>query len=83
MRLIDADKLESTAVLGMQLQHVDCKYYYFFEEEAIEKAPTIKAIPIEWMYLWRLKNMDKCPADYMPFSDLLNDWEKENEHKKL
>lgn len=47
MRLIDADNLETTVVLGLQLQHADSRYYYFYAEEDIEKAPTVKAIPIE------------------------------------
>lgn len=46
--------------------------------ELFEK-PYLKAIPIDWIYRWRLKNMDKCPVDFIPFSNLLNDWEKENE----
>ena len=50
MRLIDADKLKTTAVLGVQLQHADSQYYYFYEEETIDKAPTVKAIPIEWLH---------------------------------
>ncbi len=52
MRLIDADKLETTAVLGVQLQHADSRYYYFYEEETIQKAPTVKAIPIEWIEMF-------------------------------
>ena len=44
----------------------------------LDCVPTVEAIPIGWIYLWRLKNMDKCPVDYISFSDLLNDWEKEN-----
>ncbi len=49
MRLIDADKLETTAVLGVQLQHADSRYYYFYEEETIDKAPTVEAITVEWI----------------------------------
>lgn len=36
------------------------------------------AIPIEWMYLWRIRNMDKCPVNLMPFDVMLEDWEQEN-----
>lgn len=50
MRLIDADKLEATAVLGVKLQHPDSLYYYFYEEETVTNAPTVKAIPVEWLH---------------------------------
>ena len=72
MRLIDADKLKTTAVLGLQLQHVKSQYYYFYEEETIQKAPTVKAIPIEFLDKWFGNN-------YNAFTDLMMAWEKENE----
>lgn len=66
MRLIDADEVNNHIIGYVDLR--DC--------------PTVKAIPIEWIYLWRLKNMDKCPVDYIPFSELLKDWEEENGDSK-
>ena len=76
MRLIDADKLETTAVLGVQLQHADSRYYYFYEEETVDKAPTIKAIPIEWIEEWGWKN---GMSESMSLRVMIDDWEKENE----
>ena len=78
MRLIDADKLETTAVLGVQLQHADSRYYYFYEEETIQNAPTVKAIPIEWI---ERKLAEHWYVDY-DIRQLLEDWEKEEEHEK-
>lgn len=91
MRLIDADKLETTAVLGVQLQHADSRYYYFYEEETIEKAPTVKAIPIEWLkqkandlayaYWHGVKNKLTLPMKDLPLviETMVQYWEKENE----
>ena len=82
MRLIDADKLEATAVLGVQLQHADSRYYYFYEEETIEKAPIIKAIPAEWIENqakeWELHNELYARV----IRSLIEKWEKENDLQK-
>ena len=85
MRLIDADKLEATAVLGVQLQHADSQYYYFYEEETIEKAPTVKAIPIEWIeqFMNRFR-LDMVTSDeYALLHFMLTEWEKENEKRTV
>ena len=85
MRLIDADKLEATAVLGVQLQHADSRYYYFYEEETIEKAPTVKAIPIEWIeqFMNRFR-LDMVTSDeYALLHFMLTEWEKENEKRTV
>ena len=79
MRLIDADKLKTTAVLGMQLQYVDCTYYYFYEEDIIANAPTVEAIPVDWIEkkcreLYEHLYLDESLGVQM----LLRDWEKEN-----
>ena len=82
MRLIDADKLETTAVLGVQLQHADSRYYYFYEEETIQNAPTVKAIPIEWIKKWcnehNRKSLEERLLKRYGVITLLEDWEKEN-----
>ena len=87
MRLIDAEKLETTAVLGVQLQHADSRYYYFYEEETITNAPTVKAIPIEWIqnkYIERWKKAEMGRHDFQfveVIDDLLEMWEKESESR--
>ena len=81
MRLIDADKLETTAVLGVQLQHADSRYYYFYEEETIQNAPTVKAIPIEWIKKWcnehNRKSLEERLLKRYGVITMLEDWEKE------
>lgn len=87
MRLIDADKLETTAVLGVQLQHADSRYYYFYEEETIQNAPTVKAIPIEWIEkqikrttdITDEKELDVLYAGNLSY--MLKLWEKEKSVK--
>lgn len=95
MRLIDADKLETTAVLGVQLQHADSRYYYFYEEGTIDNAPTVKAIPIEWILNYRKNNQGEityytidaidhmlcewCKRNNIDMWDMIDSWEKENE----
>ena len=85
MRLIDADKLKTTAVLGMQLQQVDCTYYYFYEEDIIAKAPTVEAIPIDWITKWSAKfykdingRLYYTGDGYDTIWDMLADWEKQH-----
>ena len=82
MRLIDADKLEVSSVLGLKLQHAVSQYYYFIDSEAIEKAPTVQAIPVEW-FEWLLDtmgdgmyNLRAVIKDWERYKD---EWGKENE----
>lgn len=70
MRLIDADKLkEELEVNGLGYQ------YYM-----LDNAPTVKAIPKEWIIDWMSKRND-FPT--MPYNqhiwNMFEDWEKENE----
>lgn len=75
------------------MQHADSRYYYFYEEETIEKAPTVKAIPIEliekemkrldedikWAWYYGNTALDKMEYLKMWLTIKLEDWEKENE----
>lgn len=81
MRLIDAeefaieepklwdwssiDYISSTAVLKQCIWDVQC-------------APTVKAIPIEWLKDWNKKNGDNWNLGYT-IDYIIKDWEKENE----
>ena len=69
MRLIDADKLkEELKVNGLGYQ------YYM-----LDNAPTVKAIPIEWLYQKRTLYLEnKCYMSLMVINEILNWWEKEN-----
>ena len=88
MRLIDADKLElkhfvqwADVVVGYngtqpKHKHTDIIAY------DISGAPTVEAIPIEWIINWLTKQ--NIPAlhtcdDYDAVNMMIDDWEKENE----
>lgn len=84
MRLIDADKLK--------IRNVSADYWYTVmgvTENDIDYAPTVKAIPIEWLMKkadeWTTKDIT---YDGKPFTTqqvglaialMVIDWEKENE----
>lgn len=76
MRLIDADKLkEELKVNGLGYQ------YYM-----LDNAPTVKAIPIEWIKKWcneyNRKSLEERLLKRYGVLTLLEDWEKENETNK-
>lgn len=70
MRLVDADKLkEELRVNGLGYQ------YYM-----LDNAPTVKAIPIEWLKEWFNTKMNRTllPRNFeMVCSWMIYDWEKE------
>ena len=74
MRLIDADKLkEELKVNGLGYQ------YYM-----LDNAPTVKAIPIEWIKKWcneehNRKSLEERLLKRYGVITMLEDWEKENE----
>lgn len=99
MRLIDADKLEIKETVRIQL--CGLKEYvalYSFTKEQIEEAPTVKAIPIEWILKYRFNNRGEityysidaidhmlsewCEASNIDMWDMIDKWEKENEIDK-
>lgn len=94
MRLIDADKLE----LKHYIQRVSDKVIryngtqpeyanYDILAHDIVNAPTVKAIPIEWIEEWQNRHEWKYDS-YFTMRDgkpkyaiecMIEDWEKENE----
>lgn len=90
MRLIDADKLETDTIYATHLNHVECGYHYSYSEGRINEAPTINAIPIEWIknYLHEREIISKDNLDLgedgyfgevIAIENMLYAWEKENE----
>ena len=78
MRLIDADEIikETWGVVIKDVFHMD-ETVDVISRKDIEKAPTVKAIPIEWIKEW--VERDENYWDYQYLTDvLLKDWEKEN-----
>lgn len=70
MRLIDADELKVNCV---------CLNAFCVDGRTIENAPTVKAIPIEFIKKWEQK--DENYFLYIGLTKkLIDDWEKENEN---
>ena len=92
MRLIDADELK--ALRGVAIYATDEKTdtqiitASVYRREEIDKAPTVEAIPIEWIE-GRIKDIMQTPdltdepwfpithAEVVILEDLIEDWEKE------
>ncbi len=74
MRLIDADKLRHELIMGHDL--VGAKY--------TDLAETVKAITVEWIdgYIKRRANDVNIYAEILFISDMVKEWEKENEKKR-
>lgn len=70
MRLIDADKLRINCV---------CVDRICVDGRTIENAPTVKAIPIEWILKWACEFIDPNSEGYKMAMELVHDWRKENE----
>ena len=48
--------------------------------EKINDVPTVKAIPVEWLYQKRTLYLEnECYMSLMVINEILNWWEKENE----
>lgn len=85
MRLIDADALDAE-MIRRSFEMYDKRIVwngglwirYKIFEEAIRDAPTVDAIPVEWIHRW-------WDANYMyadvEIGDLLNDWIAERKDK--
>lgn len=73
MRLIDADKLKE------ELRANGLGYQYYM----LDNAPTVKAISIEWLRELQVRYLKAgCNMSVCVVNEILNLWEKENEHKE-
>ena len=71
MRLIDADELKVNCV---------CLNAFCVDGRTIENAPTVKAIPIEWIEKWFSQFYGEQGLEWNRCKRfMLKDWEKENE----
>lgn len=89
MRLIDKDNLRkpSKGMFIYQDEFEDDVQHVAFEaytKDDIEREPTVKAIPIEWIdgYIKRRANDVNIYAEILFTSVMVKEWEKENEHKE-
>lgn len=79
MRLIDADKLLEPGYTDMFDTPIR---FTMLSRYAIESAPTVKAIPIEWIKKWCNIEHKSCEERLMlryGVITMLEDWEKEND----
>ena len=82
MRLIDRDKLQRTEGIFTyrftdDLDIMSCCAYRY---EDVETAPTVKAIPIEYIQKWNNNYIaDTMRNGRTIINQMLEDWEKENE----
>lgn len=79
MRPIDADKVKEYVLT--EGFYCDTRADKEYTAELIDQLfPTIKAIPIEWLYQKRTLYLEnKCYMSLMVINEILNWWEKENE----
>ena len=79
MRLIDADNLKPTKGMFIyQTEEADVIATEAYRWELIEReAPTVKAIPIEWINDWL--NKGRNAKYFIPMMKMVEQWEKENE----
>lgn len=45
----------------------------------VDNMPMEEAITIEWLYEWRMKNNEQYNVGVSSFSQMISDWEKEND----
>ena len=76
-RLIDADEIikKTYGVVIEDMFHMD-ETVDVISRKDIDNAPTIEAIPIEWIEKWGWKN---GMSESMSLRVMIDDWEKENE----
>lgn len=86
MRLIDADKLPFEEVWTWEHGTFQPTTGEIVDGKAIREAPTVEAIPVEWIVnkwakkFWKVINGKKYYTGdgYDTVWDMIEDWEKEN-----
>lgn len=80
MRLVDADKLKGALEKTSRTQ--GCPYYPNMAMSVIDKAPTIRAMPIDWInaQIGRMK-VKGSPWVALALESLVKAWEQENGHE--
>lgn len=83
MKLIDVDNLKPTKGMFIyQTEDADVIATEAYRWELIEReAPTVEAIPIEWIKKWyknALSESGFMGDEIISIADMLEQWEKEN-----
>lgn len=71
MRLIDADALKREEICAFEYGTFKPSTGWIVDGKTVDDAPTVKAIPIDFLERWFGDN-------YYAFVDLMMEWEKEN-----
>lgn len=77
MELIDRNKLKPDYLVAATSTNVPC--YRYYSAEQINNAPTVEAIPIEWMKYHVMGKKDLTFDKLELVWSIIKDWEKENE----
>lgn len=82
MRLFEAEELKKAFVNKGQRSrryHVGDVWELNFKEicDVLDYAPTVEAIPIEWLKRWAMKSENTYNREQIV--EMLNDWEEEND----
>lgn len=87
MRLIDANMLEDDGANYVWERSLTYDFvkteYRFVNRLQIDEAPTVDAVPIEWLEkkrMWSAACNDIFCANYIEY--LIKEWKKENESDK-
>lgn len=77
MRLIDADAQikRMTSVMDMQ----DVYLPIHFKELLIDDAPTVDAVPVEWIKHYMEQELTEGSIFHRFMAKVLKDWEEEND----
>lgn len=80
MRLVDADAVK-TGIIELLLEPDSVQYIWSCDAlKAIDNAPTIDAIPAEWLIQRMLRADDESDMDMRDcISVLVDEWQKEQE----
>ena len=85
MRLIDADKLKrTTGIFQYQIKDAFDRLASGYKSEDVENAPTVEAIPVEWVNQFvidtcKSSHDDSLPAFLYWLDKMVAKWRKENE----
>jgi len=89
-RLIDANKLEPDTCYARSLNKAESLYDYSYSERQINDAPTVDAIPIEWINRYLLDYLyldnERLPDDevddgYYYIETMVSNWRKEKDNE--
>lgn len=78
-RLIDANNLYADYIVASTTTNMLC--YRYISKEQVENAPTVEAIPVEWIlhYVDTHYNVDNFDGIWRYIMKMHDEWEKENE----